>query len=209
MMHRFEMSIFDKQMPKEKDSPEWDAFLKHHDELIQAIPRWRKWNFQPDTQEDMAQKIRMEVVKAGPSFKGGSSVAYFIKQIGKRRCIDEVRRQIRKHWLLNASDLTPPGEEDYDIIGSAPEESRDLLQEIETVERAHFIRQELHTLDDTCKNALTLFYLHGKTYPEISDELGITQNTVGSRLAKCLKKFSERLTKHSAFEEYFPSQVRP
>lgn len=67
-------------------------------------------------------------------------------------------------------------------------------------ERVQNLRSTLEHLQETCQEIINLFYLKHLSYREISGQLGISKNTVGSRLAKCLDKLHEKLRRNPVFE---------
>ena len=73
-------------------------------------------------------------------------------------------------------------------------------QDIIQKERWHVLRTSLEQLKETCKKSITLFYVHELSYQEISKQLGISTNTVGSRLSKCLDKLQKELRQQPLFE---------
>ena len=62
--------------------------------------------------------------------------------------------------------------------------------------------QENSTYNDN-NLAIDAYYNQGLSYKEISEELGLAVNTVGSRLSKCLGKVKQNLQENPNFEEYF------
>ena len=81
-------------------------------------------------------------------------------------------------------------------------EAFDPIKEVETYERGAALREQLKTLDETCRTAIQFFYVQALSYKEISARLGIAVNTVGSRLAKCLEKLRGMVEKDPFLREY-------
>ena len=164
---------------------------------------WRKWHFAPEVQADLAQRIRVELVKAGEKFKEGSSLPRYIKSIAIHRCIDEVRRQVRRKWSIQASAFAGDDEGGFDIIGATADPDMDVIRDVLSREKALAMREAVGNLGATCKTAIELFYFEGLSYSEISERVGVTVNTVGSRLAKCLSQLRESLKDNAPLWEYF------
>jgi RNA polymerase sigma factor (sigma-70 family) len=56
--------------------------------------------------------------------------------------------------------------------------------------------QELSRLPDTCREAIVLCDLEGRTRKEVARQLGLPEGTVASRLARARKMLSKRLARH-------------
>lgn len=170
--------------------------LAAHDALVQSVIGWSRWRFSPETRADLAQKIRLEIVRQPHVVAEADDPAGLLKQICIRRCIDEVRRQIRERQILVSGDDDPPDPAD---------EAADPVRLVLRAERARAIRRLLGTLDDTCRTALHQFYVEGLSYLQMAGRLGIATNTVGSRLAKCVAKLRALARRDDELREYFRS----
>ena len=142
-------------------------------------------------------------MKSSEAFVEGSSLVKFIKAIAIHRCIDEVRRQVRRKWSVQASSLAGADMEDFDLIQLTPDPDADVVDLVLNREKEVLLREAVSSLGVTCKTALELFYFEGLSYAEISERVGVTVNTVGSRLAKCLSRFREELKNNTSLWEYF------
>lgn len=180
----------------------WDAFFSRHDELIRAVVSWSKWRFSPHTREDMAQGIRLALFKAIESFNEESSVEYYVKRICINRCIDEVRRQIRARQVLVPLS-TGDGQRPEEETARMADRSQDPLRDVINAEVAGQVKRVLEQVDELCRVAIRRFYFAQESYKQMADELGISINTVGSRLAKCLEKMRKMLSSDAFFGEDF------
>lgn len=180
--------------------PAWSAFFKQFNEFIQSVPAWNKWRFSPSVQDDVAQKIRTELLKAVHTFEERSSILYFIKQVGIRRCIDQVRVQARENarQISITSDDGEGGTREMDL--AAPD-SFDPVKEIIRREKAQQLKTCVDKLEDTCRSAVSMFYLDQLSYKEMAEKLAVTVNTVGARLSKCLEKLKDIVRKSGGFGE--------
>ncbi|MEE9367422.1 MAG: RNA polymerase sigma factor [Pontiella sp.] len=177
----------------------WELVFSRYDPMIQSITRWRKWNFSDQEKQDVCQNIYMQLQSALPTFRQESSLAWFIKRIAIRQCINEVRRQVR--WRTNiipSFQKTPDG--DWNEMEFKNPDALDPGGELIQVERQQALDAVLGTLKDTCKKSINLFYVQDFSYREIAELLDISINTVGSRLAKCLDKLHKELRQHPLFE---------
>ena len=176
----------------------WEEFIHYYEPMIMKVVSWTEYNFTPDIQEDVRQNIYMHLRKAIPRFRGDSSLAYYIKRIAKNECINEIRRQSRsrKHITFNIQKNPDHEWEEGDYHDP---DSMDAAQILMQVEQKAIIHQMVKNMNTTCLESISLFYFEHKTYSEISEQLGISQNTVGSRLSKCLDKLHQQLKKLPLF----------
>lgn len=187
------------QVVLEKSPNGWELFCTQFDPLIQSITGWPKWGFSEHERQDVSQNTYMQLQKALPTFQQQSSLAWFIKRITIRQCINEIRRQVRWRTFITPSvQKTPDG--DWDELEFENSEALDPHHEVIQNERWQALSGALQQLKETCKTAITLFYVENLSYREISEKLGISTNTVGSRLAKCLDKLHKDLRQRPLFE---------
>lgn len=195
-------SYSDKEMLQavlEKGSDGWSRFYAQFDPMIRCITNWSKWNFSEHERQDVSQNTYLQLQKALPAFQQQSSLAWFIKRITIHQCINEIRRQVRNRTFITSSvQKTPDG--DWNEIEHEHADALDPHHEIDQSERRLALQNALTQLKETCKNAITLFYVENLSYREIAEQLGISTNTVGSRLAKCLDKLHKSLRHRPLFE---------
>lgn len=177
----------------------WELFCDRFDPLIRAITGWSKWNFSEDEQEDVRQEIYVRLQTALPNFQQKCSLKWFIKKISIHQCVNEIRRQVRWRKVI-----TPSVQKDADGQWNEMEfknnTTSDPRHEILQKERIMALSKAMGTLQSTCKNSITLFYIRNLSYREMADQLGVSVNTVGSRLSKCLSKLHRELRHNPLFE---------
>ena len=183
---------------------EAERICAQHDFLIVGVASWKKWNFDPHTQDDVAQAIRLDALKSLPEAEDASRIECFIKKIAIRRCIDEVRRQVRtRKWLVfpgsaGGEDGLPPPEA---VAG----EEFNPVRCIFMVERARLVGTALKQLDENCAATIDQFYFRAIPYKEIAEKMGISINTVASRLSRCMDKLKQILMKiGNVMEDFAP-----
>jgi RNA polymerase sigma factor (sigma-70 family) len=181
----------------------WELFCAHFDPLIQSIAGWRKWCFSESEKQDVCQNIYIQLQKALPQFRHEGSLTRFIKVIAMRQCVNEIRRQVRwRKTMVPIIQETSDGE--WNEMEFRNPDALDPHDMVLQIERRKAVNCAMQNLQDTCKNSITLFYVQDLSYKEISAQLGISINTVGSRLTKCLNKLNEELRKHPLFKRTQP-----
>lgn len=171
------------------DDRAWERFLGEHDAVITGVTAWTKWRFDAHTREDVAQKTRVDLRRSLAGFQGDCPLEHHVKQIAVRRCIDEVRRQVRERRVIEP--LWPSEDGDAHRPEAVADHSFDPVREVVLTERARALRRLVGELDETCRAAVSMFYLEGRTYRAMAERLKVTVNTIGSRLSKCLSKLRD------------------
>ena len=180
------------------DPAAWEDFFRQYQSLITSVVSWSKWRFDIHTRNDIAQQIRMELPRALAGYSRQSSLDYFIKRICIHRCVDEVRRQFKERQRVvsldseNSAHPNPVAGAEYDPI-----------RQIILAERASALKQLLDSMEPACHSVIKPFYMENLSYKDLSQRLGISVNTVGSRLARCLEKLRQKIEKDSVAREYF------
>jgi RNA polymerase sigma factor (sigma-70 family) len=170
--------------------PPLDRLLDQYNPLIRSVVSWSKWRFEFHVREDVEQSIRIEITKSIANYHGECTLEYYIKRICIHRCIDEVRRQVRKRDVF--VDLFQPEQDGTrDPFEIPADETFDPVYQISLRERALALAQLVDRLDTTCREAIRHFYMDSMSYKQIAERLKIAVNTVGSRLSKCMDKLRE------------------
>jgi len=188
---------------REKGAGGWELFCNQFDPLICSITEWPKWNFSKEEQQDVRQDIYVQLQTALPNFQQKCSLKWFIKKIGMHQCVNEVRRQIRWRTVMTPTmQKTANGEwcEMEFKNGSAPNPHHEILKK----ERLLALSTAMGALKTTCKNSIVLFYVQNLSYREMAERLGVSVNTIGSRLSKCLDKLQRELRQTPLFERTQP-----
>ncbi len=183
-----------------RDDPAgWEYFQTRFDPAIQSVLDWPRWRFTEDEQQDVRQNIYLQLHKALPTFREDSSLRWFIIQISHKQCVNEIRRQVRQRtYTTPFAQRNPDGE--WNEREAACPHTLDPYHEVLRTERQQAVLAALKQLHETCSTSISLFYIENLPYQAISKKLGITVNTVGSRLSKCLDKLHKELRKHPLFE---------
>ena len=188
---------FDIDALRKNDKAAWESFFEAFDPLITSVVSWPKWHFRHDVQQDMAQVIRSELMRCVLTFRADSSLRYFVKRICIHRCIDRIRKQVRERDIIVSMAYEGADSEQKEMVFAASEDFNP-IQRIAELENAMIVKQLVAKMDATCMQAIELYYMKGMPYKAIAEQLNITVNTVGSRLAKCLEKI-RRIARQDRF----------
>lgn len=180
-------------------SPDADGALLEDRRVVVAVAAWPRWRFSRETQEDIAQKVVLELSLHPERLRQAGSRVQLVRRIAVRRCIDEVRRQIRERGIFFAGGDGP----DHELLErAAAGPSSDPVRAIYLRERADSLRRVMEEIDDACRRALQAFYFEGRSYREMAAEQGVGVNTAGTRLARCIARLRNLCAQHAEMREY-------
>ena len=134
---------------------------------------------QPGDAEDLLQTAFTEVFMKLDSFRGESTIGAWIKRIVVNKCINFLKMRRIQFAELTHSLAVP--------IEEAPDESVPKA----TVERIH---KAINELPDGYRVVFSLYVLEGYDHEEISQILGISEQTSKSQFSRAKAKLRENLT---------------
>ncbi|WNC73480.1 sigma-70 family RNA polymerase sigma factor [Thalassotalea psychrophila] len=152
----------------------WMTLLKRYEKPIYNYTLRMVSN--PDDALDLLQDIFMAVFKNLASFRGDSKFNSWLFRIAHYRCIEYYRRK-KPHQSL---DDEP--EQEADISDSCPENNIKQSQQSEALATA------MKILPINQRTVIELKFFQHFTFDEIAGQLGISSNTVKSRLYSALDK---------------------
>lgn len=160
-------------------APDFVAVLNQYQPLLQRVCRL----YCPDAaaRQDLQQEIVLQLWRAWPSYeaRAGAKVSTWLYRVALNVAISELRQRTRKP-APTPFGMTAPE------VAAAPEsgpDTEDLAQLYSAIER----------LSDVEK-AFVLLYLEERSYEEMADILGITQNNVRVKMHRVQDKLRQLLT---------------
>ena len=189
----------------EQETQNYTKILEKHDYLITSTAAWGKWHFDKTTQEDVAQRIRLELVQSDIREKPPDKIPSCIRRLAISRCIDEVRKLVRRNQTFVQVET------ELDAYPSSPNPSPtslDPVREIMEDEERNSLRTAVMSLGEPCGPVITSFYLKHLSYREIATEQGIDIGTVGSRLSRCMQKLQALLRENPRLMEDLQQSMR-
>lgn len=157
----------------------------HHTAHLRSVP------LRPEDIEDVAAEILLQLIANDYAvlrqFRGQSSLASYLTVIARRNCIHELTKRSagsEVHPKLDGRRLATPEREEAPKVQAG-------LESLEEVQKL------LRHLPSRERRVVSLFYLEGRTYEEISTELNIPVNSIGpvlSRARQMLRKGGKNST---------------
>jgi RNA polymerase sigma-70 factor (ECF subfamily) len=161
-----------------------DRFLSLVYHVVQHTAYLRSAKLAPEDVEDIAAEVLVQVVaddyKLLRQFRGQANLSTYLTVIARRICVHELSRRQAVREAIRRGDVRAPAEPVEDSAAATKS-----LESLEEVDRL------LRKLKGPEREVVRLFYLEGRTYEEISTELNIPVNTIGSVLSRARKKLRE------------------
>lgn len=133
------------------------------------------------TTEDIIQEAFLKATTHGPLLRSDSSIQGWIKRITRNVAIDWLRKSKRDREMIDISSVN---------INAAS-----VAREVEMMERNELLYQTLNELKPNYRVVLLMFYIEGKSYKEICQELHMTEPVLTQCLARARRKMLNSLLK--------------
>jgi RNA polymerase sigma-70 factor (ECF subfamily) len=130
--------------------------------------------------EDLAQQVLVEVIRGAASFRGDSTLNYWVDRVTIQTAAKHFEKRDRRRKLR--SEFWHPGKAELSV------EDRAGRREIRVLIAAH-----LRELSPKQRFAIVLHYLYDYEVPEIAEMTHAKINTVRGRLRKGLKQIRQSI----------------
>ncbi len=170
------------------------------------VRRYQRWVFtlalrmvgEPAEAEDMAQEIFLKAYRGLKGFKGASRFSTWLYSIASHHCLNHLQALRRRPsaprraaGVIAASSNDPSVAVDR-MADGAPR--ADAL--LERADLVRILQAELANLTEDHRIILVLRDIHGLSYEEIAESLGLELGTVRSRLHRARLEMKARLVPH-------------
>ena len=139
--------------------------------------------FTEHDRQDLFQEIVVQLWKSYPGFRGEARFGTWLYRIALNTAISGLRKQ-RRHTVP-----TDPGH--------LPVELQDIQYSAEKEEQLQQLYTAINRLTEVEK-ALTMLYLEDKSYQEMEEILGISQNNLRVKMNRIKEKL-RKITKEAAY----------
>jgi RNA polymerase sigma-70 factor (ECF subfamily) len=160
----------------------------HHTSYLRSVP------LHAEDIEDLAAEILLQVVANDYAvlrqFRGHSSLATYLTVISRRLCVHELTRRAA------AREVQPQVNGPAKVEPEEPHRAEIGLENLEEVAKL------LKKLPAREREVVRQCYIEGRSYEEISTELGIPVNTIGPILSRARKRLRQGVVKK-------PKLIRP
>jgi RNA polymerase sigma-70 factor (ECF subfamily) len=136
--------------------------------------------------KDITQEAFIKAVIHGPRLHSDDNIPGWIKWVARNTAIDFLRKWNNGHQIVGYI---------YDSTYTTCQNEVSVASEVETKVKFELLHLALSELKSDYKILLLLFYLCGKSYREISNELNLRESVVSQRLARARKKLLQHFLK--------------
>ena len=199
-------------MPRKATQPDtidsaqgYDQILDEHDHIITSTVAWAKWHFNKQTREDVAQRIRSQLVQSDIHEKPPEKIASCVRRLAISRCIDELRKLIRRGqtFVQVESDL-----DTFHPSSSPASSGVNPVLEVMADEERSSLMEAVKSVGEPCGSRIAAHYINGLSYKEIATESGVSIKTVGTRLFRCMEKLKALVKENPHLMEDLQKSVR-
>jgi RNA polymerase sigma-70 factor (ECF subfamily) len=156
----------------------WNEFVNRYLGLVYHVinhtAHLRSYPIKPQETEDIASSILLQVIDNDYSvlrqFRGKSSLSTYLTVIARRICVQELARKAGIKEFSSAAIKEP---------ATKTTNSMDSLEEVGRL---------LKKLPEKDRAIVRMYHLEGLSYEEISQELDIPVNTIGSILTRARRR---------------------
>lgn len=132
--------------------------------------------------EDVTQEIFLDLYRNIGSFRGESALSTWVYRVAVNRCLQHCRRL--RPDSVSYDEQTIRAEEDWKADPARAAAQRELCDKVQCA---------LNTLSPLHQDVVILSQLHGLTYQECANVLGVPVGTVKSRLSNAFCRLRENL----------------
>ena len=172
-LSEFDRSLLERCLNRETRS--WENFVDRFLGLVLHVVNHtansRGIRLMEADREDLVSAVFLAIVQddfsALKNFRGKSSLATYLTVVARRVVVRE---------LLRRTPMTT--QESYEEVAAGGAEFESRIEDREEIERL------LSTLPDDEAEVVRLYHLEGKSYHEISSDIGMPENSVGPLLSR-------------------------
>jgi RNA polymerase sigma factor (sigma-70 family) len=160
----------------------WQTLVDRYERLVYAI--LRRMEIDEHTGADVFQTVFSRLFEHLSRIDDPTRLQAWIVTTTKREGLLQRERARR-----NVS-LTPVDGEDEEWIVDIEDEAAQPDEALEKLQLANMVRNAVESMDDRCRELLTLLYRDDDSVPydEIAERLGIPLGSIGPTRARCLAK---------------------
>ena len=151
--------------------------------------------------EDLTQEVFLRVIKSAPKYKTSAKFTTWLYTIARNLCIDRARRKSGKHEVsLNRSISGEEGDGEKTFLSNLSDRKADAGNM--RVLRKDFQARLLEALDALPEEQREVFVLReveGMKFREIAEVVGVSENTIKSRMRYALSTLRGHLEEYRGY----------
>jgi len=153
-----------------------------------------------DAAEDVVQEAFVRVVQNATEFKHEARFTTWLYTITRNICIDQLRKKaLRKHPSLDQPSQTGEDGDGPTLGEQTPDPRASVEREATGTELKERIASAVDKLPDDQREVFLMREVANLPFKEIAEIVGVSENTVKSRMRYALERLQEAL---SEYEDY-------
>jgi len=141
--------------------------------------------------EDAVQESFLKAVAKVPHLRNESNIPGWLRQVARRTALDKIKKM-----KMDRQKLVNPG---VNIEDASDEIS--VARQVENKFRDEQLYRAMSELKPDYRAMLLMFYIEGKSYKEIGQEMNLTEQVLTQRMARARKKLLENFLRNWADED--------
>ncbi len=148
----------------------------------------------PARAEELVQELFLRLVRSRERYERTAKLSTWLFTIARNLTVDEARRQrFRRHRSLDAPGRRADGGEGAALIGRIAAEQVPVDEAADGPRVREQVLAAVAALPDAQREVFTMRQFGGLSFREIADILGVSDNTVKSRMRYALEKLRDKL----------------
>lgn len=168
-----------------------DRFVGLFVHVVNHTAHTRSVRITPDAVDDLCAEIFLAIVandfRVLREFRGNCSLATYLSVVARRIAVREMTKRRMSEALGHVS---ASGSHKRPEVAKAPDAEASAEQE--RVDNRDEVDQMLQGLPEKDAEIVRQYHLQGRTYREISDNVGVPENTIGSTLTRARRRLRKR-----------------
>src|ERR1039458_6229176 len=167
------------QFTRDHSQDAFTALVNRHVNLVYSAALRQARS--PQLAEEVAQSVFIDLARNAGKLKPDTVLTAWLYQVTRRTAIDVVRRESRRQLREQiASEMNAMNATASDWTHVEP-----------------FLDEAMHTLDDTDRAAVLLRYFENKSFREVGQTLGTSDDAAQKRVSRAVERLREFFTKRN------------
>lgn len=150
--------------------------------------------------EDLAQETFLRVVKQAKSYEQRAKFTTWLYTLARNLCIDNSRRMVHR----KARSLDQPDEEGQTLLDRTADKGHAVDRQVIGQQLQTRLQQAIDSLPDDQREVFLMREHADLSFKEIAEIVGISENTVKSRMRYALEKLREQLSEYQDMARALP-----
>ncbi len=175
--------------------------------FIALFHRYRKpvYNFivrtvqDRNTAEDLLQDVFMRVIQRAEDFRGESKFTTWLYTIARNLCIDQLRKtNLRRNVSLNGASRSIENGEKREVTVQVVDRKPGVDRHTNSKRLQEVIANAVERLPEEQREVFLMRQVQNMPFREIANVVGVSENTIKSRMRYALERLREMLVDYEA-----------